>query len=83
MFSSGRSVALLAVLSSMAAPPADAQRSADTLSAPITAIGYHLTIDSADAAEHRIRVGMTFSVTSSAPVLLALPAWTPGAYELG
>jgi predicted metalloprotease with PDZ domain len=83
MFSSGRSVALLAVLASVMVPPADAQRSADTLSAPITAIGYHLTIDSADAAEHRIRVGMTFSVTSSAPVLLALPAWTPGAYELG
>ncbi|MEP7064389.1 MAG: PDZ domain-containing protein [Gemmatimonadota bacterium] len=51
-------------------------------SAPISGVGYHITVDSADAAERRIRVAMTFSVASTDPVMLALPAWTPGAYEL-
>ena len=53
------------------------------VSAPISTVGYHITIDSTDAVRRQIRVAMTFSVTSSAPVLLAIPAWTPGAYELG
>ena len=51
-------------------------------SAPITGIAYRIAIDSADAAQRRIRVGMSFTVASADPVLLALPAWTPGAYEL-
>lgn len=51
-------------------------------SAPISDVGYHITIDSADAAQRRIRVAMTFTVSSADPVLLALPAWTPGSYEL-
>jgi predicted metalloprotease with PDZ domain len=51
-------------------------------SAPITGVGYHITIDSADAVQRKIRVAMTFTVASADPVLLALPAWTPGAYEL-
>jgi len=57
------------------APPA-------AISAPISGVGYHIAIDSADAAQRRIRVAMTFTVASADPVLLALPAWTPGAYEL-
>src|SRR6476469_4944861 len=52
------------------------------ISAPMSAVGYHVTIDSADAAQRRIRVAMTFTVASADPVLLALPAWTPGSYEL-
>jgi predicted metalloprotease with PDZ domain len=52
------------------------------ISAPISGIGYHVTIDSADAAMRRIRVAMTFTAASADPVLLALPAWTPGSYEL-
>ena len=52
------------------------------ISAPIAGVGYHIAIDSADAAERRIRVAMTFTVASADPVLLAIPAWTPGAYEL-
>ena len=61
-----------------AAPPTAAQ-----LSAPISGVGYRITIDSADAAQRRIRVAMTFTVASAAPVLLAIPAWTPGSYQLG
>lgn len=52
------------------------------ISAAISGIGYHITIDSADAAQRRIRVAMTFTAASADPVLLALPAWTPGSYEL-
>lgn len=52
------------------------------VSAPISGIGYHITIDSADASQRRIRVSMTFTAGSGQPVLLALPAWTPGSYEL-
>ncbi|MBK5188893.1 MAG: M61 family metallopeptidase, partial [Gemmatimonadaceae bacterium] len=61
---------------------ARAQGAPGTISAPIAAVGYHITIDSADAAQRKIRVSMTFTVASAAPVLLALPAWTPGSYEL-
>jgi predicted metalloprotease with PDZ domain len=56
---------------------------APVMSAPISGVGYHITIDSADAVQRRIRVAMTFSVSSASPVLLAIPAWTPGSYELG
>lgn len=66
------------------AAPTRAQTTASnaTLSAPISDVAYHITIDSADASKRRIRVSMTFTVSSAEPVLLALPAWTPGSYEL-
>jgi predicted metalloprotease with PDZ domain len=51
-------------------------------SAAISGVGYHIIIDSTDAAQRKIRVAMTFTVASADPVLLALPAWTPGSYEL-
>jgi predicted metalloprotease with PDZ domain len=61
-----------------------AQTAAGTtaVSAPISNVVYHVVIDSGDAAQRRIRVSMTFDVSSADPVLLALPAWTPGSYEL-
>ena len=52
------------------------------LSAPVTDIRYELTFDSASAAQKTIHVAMTFRVASAAPVLLSLPTWTPGAYEV-
>jgi predicted metalloprotease with PDZ domain len=45
-------------------------------------IAYQLTFDSATARQRTVRVAMRFEVTSAAPVLVSLPAWTPGAYEL-
>jgi predicted metalloprotease with PDZ domain len=51
-------------------------------SAPITNLRYGLTLDSANAAAHTIKVAMSFDVTGPGPVLLSLPAWTPGAYEI-
>ncbi|MFI5243548.1 MAG: hypothetical protein ACHQRL_11110, partial [Gemmatimonadales bacterium] len=73
--------AISTVCAALARTTAAANASA-AISAPISAVGYHVTIDSADAVQRRIRVAMTFTVASADPVLLALPAWTPGAYEL-
>ena len=54
----------------------------DTVSAPIAAVRYDITFTRAQAAQRTVDVAMTFATTSNAPVVLSLPAWTPGAYEL-
>ncbi len=51
-------------------------------SAPITNVHYELTFDSASAAGRSIHVVMTFNAAGNAPVLLSLPVWSPGAYEV-
>ncbi|HJR16537.1 MAG TPA: hypothetical protein VJ808_06765, partial [Gemmatimonadales bacterium] len=51
-------------------------------SAPITNIRYDLTFDSTTASRRAIQVAMSFEVAGPGPVLLSLPAWTPGAYEI-
>src|SRR5688500_18002998 len=58
------------------AAPAAAQ------SAPITNARYDLTFDSTTASRRAINVAMSFDVAGPGPVLLSLPAWTPGAYEI-
>ena len=47
-----------------------------------TNLRYEITFDSANAARRNVRIGMEFDVPRPGPVLLSLPAWTPGAYEL-
>jgi len=51
-------------------------------SAPISGIRYDVTFDSRTAPARTLRVGMTFDVGGAGTVLLSLPAWTPGAYEI-
>jgi predicted metalloprotease with PDZ domain len=51
-------------------------------SAPISNVRYEVTFNAATARERSIHVAMTFDAASSAPVLLSLPVWTPGAYEV-
>ncbi len=51
-------------------------------SAPISGIRYDVTFDSRTAPARTLRVGMTFDVGGPGMVLLSLPAWTPGAYEI-
>src|ERR687892_87930 len=51
-------------------------------SAPISNIRYEVTFDRATAPTRRLRVATAFDVDGSGPVLLSLPAWTPGAYEI-
>ena len=51
-------------------------------SAPITSVRYDLTFDSTTASRRTIKVAMSFDVAGPGPVLLSLPAWTPGSYEI-
>jgi predicted metalloprotease with PDZ domain len=51
-------------------------------SAPITSVRYEIAFDAARAVDRSVGVTMTFDVGGTAPVLLSLPAWTPGAYEI-
>ena len=43
---------------------------------------YEVTFDSALARARSFRVAMTLEVEGRGPVLLSMPAWTPGSYEL-
>ncbi|MFL5561453.1 MAG: PDZ domain-containing protein [Gemmatimonadaceae bacterium] len=59
-----------------------AASSSSTASAPISDIRYDVAFDHGTAASRTLKVTMTFATSGSAPVILSLPAWTPGAYEL-
>lgn len=63
---------------------ATAQREAQTapMSAPISDVVYEVEFTRATAAQRILKVRMSMSVKGREPVLLSLPAWTPGAYEL-
>src|SRR5688500_14336292 len=52
-------------------------------SIPITGIQYQVTFDSATAQSRTIEVDMSFTASGAGSVLLSLPRWTPGAYEMG
>ena len=67
--------------------PAQAQRQAAATpaparSAPVTNLRYEVTFDSASAARHTLKVGVTLDVGGPGPLLLSFPAWTPGSYEI-
>lgn len=51
-------------------------------SIPVTGIQYQVTFDSATAQSRMIEVDMSFTTSSAGNVLLSLPRWTPGAYEM-
>jgi predicted metalloprotease with PDZ domain len=72
-------LATMAFASSQAA----AQRApAGAQSAPLSNLRYEITFDSATAEKRTLKVAMSFDVAGPGPVLLSLPAWTPGAYEM-
>jgi predicted metalloprotease with PDZ domain len=52
------------------------------VSAPITDVHYDVTADSAAVGSQHLGVSMTFRVASTQPVVLALPSWSPGHYEI-
>jgi predicted metalloprotease with PDZ domain len=58
------------------------QAARDTVSAPIRDIRYDVTFMRPNGTRRIVDVAMTFTTTGSAPVVLSLPAWTPGAYEI-
>lgn len=76
---SGRVTAVTAsaVLLALGSLPASAQPAS-----PATNLRYQITFDSTTAATRTARIGMRFDVARAGPVLLSLPSWTPGAYEL-
>jgi len=51
-------------------------------SAPITDIRYEVTFTRANAERRVVSSVMTFTVGGDAAVILSLPSWTPGAYEI-
>jgi predicted metalloprotease with PDZ domain len=67
-----------------AAPSAVAPAAAPAASrsAPLANRRYQVTFDSATAARRTLKVTLSFDVTGPGAVLLSLPAWTPGSYEL-
>ena len=77
----GRAVVLASLF---ALQPAVAQRAATETpsSAPITGVRYEVTADRAGLAQRQLHVVTTFGVAGTAPVVLSLPAWTPGAYDI-
>jgi len=77
-----RSTSAAAVLALTIAATVRAQSAAPPRSADITNIRYDVRFDRATAEQRRVDVSMTFDVTGTEPVLLSLPAWTPGAYEI-
>jgi len=70
----------LALALALLAAPALAQAPA-TRSAAISDVRYELSFTRETAAERVVRVTTTFTAAGD-PVLLSLPAWTPGAYEI-
>src|SRR5215207_8060910 len=77
-----RSAALLIAMLPLLAPVLATAQTTSLQSAPISGIRYEVTFDPSTAPTRTLRVGMTFDVTGQGPVLLSLPAWTPGAYEI-
>ncbi len=83
-----RSILALTLALAPAGAPAGQQRPAPAApavsrSAPISNVAYEVTFDSASASARTIRVAMSFDGAAGAgPVLLSLPVWTPGAYEV-
>jgi len=51
-------------------------------SAPVTDLRYDLTFTSATALAQSLTVTTRFQAAGTDPVLLSLPSWTPGAYEI-
>jgi len=77
-----RSRSLVGALLTLSFSPVPAQAQSPTGSAAISEVRYEVTFDSATAETRQIRVRMTFRTSGTEPVVLSLPAWTPGAYEL-
>jgi predicted metalloprotease with PDZ domain len=71
------------VIALLGQPVAAQRASADSaVSAPVTDIRYEVIADRAALGARRLHVTTTFDVAGTAPIVLSLPAWTPGAYEI-
>lgn len=82
MIRTPRVAAILALLAIPALAVAQPAGGATPRSAPIANVAYTVRFDQAAAARRLIHVEMRFDASGATPVLLSLPAWTPGAYEI-
>jgi predicted metalloprotease with PDZ domain len=73
---------LLALTAIEAASQRGGAAPAPAVSAPISNVRYAVTFNRTTAASRTLGVTMTFGVAGNDAVLLSLPAWTPGAYEI-
>lgn len=71
-----------ALVPASAGAQARAASSAAPVSAPISDVRYEVTFDNSTAPSRTLKVSMSFATSGAAPVILSLPAWTPGAYEM-
>jgi predicted metalloprotease with PDZ domain len=74
--------ALAALGGTHAAAQAPLQESKGSPSAEIGDVRYDITFDKLTAAQRIMKVTTSFAVLGSGPVVLSLPEWTPGAYEI-
>lgn len=70
---------LATLLTASVAASAQAQT---PVSAPVSDLRFEVTLGAAEAAAATIAVRATMQVQGTAPVLLSLPTWTPGAYGI-
>lgn len=72
------------LLSLFAGPLSSSALSAQNIatSAPLSDIRYEVTFTRSNGERRLVSSAMTFTVGGIAPVVLSLPAWTPGAYEI-
>ena len=71
---------LIAAAAAIAIPAAAQTQTPRSI--PISSIRYDVTFDSTTASSRTIRVAMTFDAAQTGNVILSLPKWTPGAYEI-
>jgi predicted metalloprotease with PDZ domain len=74
--------ALVCACQAAFAIPGPAAAQGAPTSAILSDIRYEVTFTRANAEQRSVASAMTFTVGGSAPVILSLPAWTPGAYEI-
>lgn len=72
---------LASFLATAVQSPAAAAQTVAT-SAPITDVRYEVTFTRANGEQRRVGSAMIFTVGGTDPVVLSLPKWTPGAYEI-
>jgi predicted metalloprotease with PDZ domain len=72
----------LLVSTVLAVAPSPAPGQGVATSAPITDIRYEVTFTRANGERRQVTSTMSFTVGGTEPVLLSIPAWTPGAYEI-
>src|SRR6185436_4941217 len=75
---------LVLVLASASTMAGQVSQPARAVSASVSDVRYEVTFTRATALDRRVHVVTTLMAQSGSddPILLSLPAWTPGAYEI-